>query len=144
MVTRHPLPSLAVGLVLAVIACLFLFARPGYEPAVQVEQVELTAEPHHSVSEVRRVFAAAGIDLTGATRPPDAAWSTLGVGPPPWDEKDLYVDVFDPKGSLGLGHGEWEKAYFEERVGNVLVHYGGTDEATLARIQDSIARLAAD
>jgi hypothetical protein len=35
------------------------------------------------------------------------------------------VTILPEKGVFGVGHNEWEEGIYEERVENVLVHYGG-------------------
>jgi hypothetical protein len=138
---RHPISSGVVFSALLATAFVFTFARPQFHPAIEVENINLGREPHSSVADVRAAFAAEGISFDHTSGGPDVTTTWLGVGPPPWADASLYVIVFPEKGVLGLGHGDWEDAVFERRVGNVLVHYGGADEFTLGRVKAALLSL---
>jgi hypothetical protein len=138
---RYPLSSSVVLAAFLAAASVFLFARPQFRPATDVENVNLAAGPRLAVVDVRKAFAAQNIALSRQIRGAGDGTTWLGQDPPPWPENSLYVIVFPQKGTLGLGHGEWEDAYYEERVGNVLVHYGGADAAKLARVKAAVADL---
>jgi hypothetical protein len=138
---RYPISASVVGSALLAAVCVFAFARPQFQPAIEVENINLAQEPHHSVADVRVAFAAEGIVFDHIVREQDStAW--VGVGPSPWADTSLYVILFPEQGNLGLGHGDWEGGVFESRVGNALVHYGGSDERTLERVQAVTASLA--
>jgi hypothetical protein len=105
-----------------------------------VETVDLSRQLHLSVVDVRGAFAAEGIRLSQGPDGGDSI-TTLGLGRLPWDATDLTVTVLPEKGVIGLGHGDWEEHEFSQRVGNVLVQYGGSDKQLLERIEDATARL---
>jgi hypothetical protein len=139
-VFRHPLSSSVVLAALLATAATLTVARPSYHPAIQVENVDLGSEAHYSTNQVRAAFALHGLVLDHSTT--GGELTTLGTGSAPWDESALYVNIFPDHGTLGLGHGDWEKGVYERRVGNVLVHYGGFDDATLVSVRAAIASLA--
>lgn len=138
---RYPVSVVVVVVALFATAAVFTVARPRYQPAVEVENVDLAKERHVSVSDVRAAFAAEGIRLAHTKLDASSGMTWLGVRPSPGDEKDLYVTVLPEKGVFGLGHGEWEDGIFEQRVGNVLVHYGGADEKVLERVKRAVGSL---
>jgi hypothetical protein len=138
---RYPVSLAVVVAAVTATAAFFTVARPRYDPAVDVESVDLSRELHHSVAEVRAAFAAEGVAFSAKVDDPTSGMTMLGVGPRPWDVTDLSVTVLPAEGVVGIGHGEWEETMFEERVGNVLVQYGGDDEALLARVKRALQRL---
>jgi hypothetical protein len=46
-----------------------------------------------------------------------------------------------PRTRVTFDHDDWEPDVYEERVGNVLVHYGGTDEQTLESVRRAVVAL---
>ena len=138
---RHPVSAVLVILALLATALVFTVARPRYEPAIEIEKVDLAKVPHYSLADVRTAFAEQGIRFTRTVDDAGSDLTSLGIGPSPWDETGLWVTIFPEKGDLGIGHGEWERGIFEQRVGNVLVHYGGKDEETLAAVKRAVATL---
>lgn len=138
---RYPISFFVIVFALLATAAVFTVARPRFRPAIEIETVDLSKPPHHSVSDVRSAFAGEGIRLTSAGHDSISATTTLGLGPLPWDDSDLWVTVFPQKGVLGIGHGEWEKSIFEQRLGNVLVHYGGTDADLLEQVKRAVTTL---
>ncbi len=137
LVARHPLSTALVLSALAATVAVFTFARPEYRDDIPVETVNLAAEEHLSVSAVRDAFAASGIDLRHANTDTEVAW--LAPAPPPHDERSLYVNVLPTTGTVGIG--QVESDAYEERVGNVVVHYGGGDARTLERVEAAVAAL---
>jgi hypothetical protein len=138
---RHPISFALIVVALLATVAVFTVARPTYRPAVEIENVDLAKERHYTVSDVRAAFAGEGIRFTAVRRAPDSSMTWLGFGPWAWSDEDLYVQVLPEKGVVGLGHGEWEERIYEERVGNVIVHYGGSDEALLAKVERAVATL---
>jgi hypothetical protein len=139
---RYPISASLVFAALLATASVLAFARPQFNPAIEVENVNLAKEPHYSVADVKDAFAAEGIRFDHTVRDADSEMTWLGQGPPPWPDPSLYVTILPEHGALGLGHGEWEEAVFEGRVGNVLVHYGGRDEHILEQVKGAVASLA--
>ena len=138
---RYPISSLVILFALVATAAAFTVARPRFHPAVEVENVDLAAQLYRSEADVRKAFADAGIRSTHAIRGAGLNATWFGIGSPPWDAKALYVMVFPGKGVLGLGHGDWEDEAYEQRVGNVLVHYGGDDPHVLEQTKAAVAAL---
>jgi len=136
---RHPLSSGILVLAVLGILATVAVARPRYPDGVRTENVDLAQESQHSLADVKASFAEQGIALNYTSVASGVTW--VGATPPPWSEVDLYAMVMPARGTVGLGHGDWENAYFEQRAGNVIVHYGGSDEATLTKVKRAIAAL---
>jgi hypothetical protein len=137
---RYPV-SLATVLIAALAMMVFFaVARPRYEPAVDVEHVDLSRQAHYSVADVRSAFAANGIRLN-RTAEGLTGITMLGAGSLPWEQMDLVVTVLPEIGTVGIGHGEWEEETFERRVGNVLVQYGGTEGEVVERVERALTTL---
>jgi hypothetical protein len=101
--------------------------------------VDLARVHHYSLALVRRTFAAHGIHLRYASKPGVAPlW--LSAAPLPAPYSGLYVLV----GDNDTGHVSWgpKPAHqYDQPVGNLLVHYGGTNPNTLAAVKAAVATL---
>lgn len=117
--------------------------RPQYDNGRSFEQIDLRKVRHSSLTEVRRAFLVQGIEFVApaTSRFPNATMTALGVERPPWLDDDLYVIVFGNTGSVTFDRDDWEPDVYEERVGNVLVHYGGTDEQMLESVRRAVVAL---
>jgi hypothetical protein len=127
--------QVSVGVVLGVVLAvtgIYVFSMPVYRSPI--ERTMLTAPParHRAAWTVRSVFAKHGLLL------PDARAANSGItlfG----RVEGLYVfvarqdDDATPRGHAGL----------ERKVGNVLVHYEGSDRSVLARVRATVAALRA-
>lgn len=100
--------------------------------------VDLAHVRHYSPASVRRIFAAHGIDLRFSSAPGvDPMW--LSATPLPAGEDTLYVNVVRKAKSVSWGPKPANE--YDQPVGNLLVHYGGHDPATLAKVEAAVAAL---
>lgn len=98
--------------------------------------VNLAEKAYISPSAVRAAFAAEGLPLRYTTGPRPLL--VLHTDPPPQTAEKLSVLVGARTGRVGFGA---KYNAYDERFENVMVTYGGTDEAVLARIKASVATL---
>jgi hypothetical protein len=132
LVARFPV---SVGVVLGValtVTGAFVFSLPMLE--APVDETMLSSPRHFTVAQVRRTFRDYGIRLRYASHPRKGL-VVLGATLPPWPATSLHVAVGERVLPTGLG--------YERRVGNVLVHYGGSNERVLARVKAAVAALHA-
>ena len=141
LVRRYPVSLAAVVLAALATIVFFAVARPRYQPAIEIENVDLARQTHYSVADVKAAFAVEGIELADAQQGSVDGITMLGAGAWPWGDKDLVITVLPEKGTLGIGHGDWENEGFEQRVGNVIVQYGGRDTDVMQRVERAIATL---
>jgi len=97
------------------------------------------AELHHyPLAEVKAAFAKQGLPLRYDNAPSEPLW--LSSTPRPWSTDAFYVHyVASSTGRLSWGP-EYDDVW-EARLGNVRVHYGGHDDAMLARIKSAVDEL---
>jgi len=123
--------GVCLGVVVAV-AGLSVFAMPMGRSPIDRTMLGGRVEHHLGAADVRRAFRARGLAL------PDAAGANTGLtlsGPDP----DLYVFVAKRDDDAGRRDAD----AYEQRIGNVLVHYGGADRGVLRRVQAAVAALRA-
>jgi hypothetical protein len=123
----------AVGVVLGVVLAatgIFVFSMPMYRSPIDRTMLDFSAGHHYSTADVRDAFSVRGLRLPAATGA--NAGVTLAGG-----DKGLYV--FVAKRDLDAGHRD--PGAFEKRIGNVLVHYGGSDRGVFARVKAAVAAL---
>jgi hypothetical protein len=124
----------SVGVVLGVVLAatgIFVFSMPMYRSPI--DRTMLGAAAHHySAAEVRSAFSLRGLSLPSATGA--NAGVTLAGG-----DRDLYVFV----ARRDIDATRRDTGAFEKRLGNVLVHYGGSDRGVLARVKAALAALRA-
>ena len=133
---RHPASIVLLATAMLATASVFVFARPQYHPRYESVMVDFSRQHYYSPAVVRRAFAAQGIRLRHPTR----------VG-----SSILWLSTTDPPSTHGLsvmvgprtGHGSWgpKLEAYDERFGNLLVTYGGSDEHRLERIKAAVASL---
>jgi hypothetical protein len=136
---RYRITLAIVAVALATVAGVFAFARPEYDVEQGSKMIEIADLHHYSLAEVRVAFAKHGLPLRYDND--SSPILMLGTTPPgTWDTTAFYVyHVTTTSGrmSWGLENDEaWEK-----RFGNLLVHYGGTDEAVLERVKAAVSEL---
>jgi hypothetical protein len=123
----------SVGVVLGVVLAatgIFVFSMPMYRSPIDGTMLSSTAGHRYSAGDVRRAFAVRGLKLPTAIAANTGV--TLAGG-----SRDLYVFVAKRE----VDSTTRDPAVFERRVGNVLVHYGGSDRGVLARVRAAVAAL---
>lgn len=136
LLTRYPV-SLAIILAAATaVAAVFTFARPQLKSEPGTEMVNLAEKNYISPSAVRAAFAAEGLPLRYTAGSPPLL--VLHSDPPPQTAEKLSVLVGARTGLVGFGA---KYNAYDERFENVMVTYGGDDEAMLAQIKASVATL---
>ena len=132
LVERFPVSvGVIVGLVIAVTG-VFVMSMPMSRSPIDETMLKGTQERHYAVADVRRAFAAHGVPLRSSIH---AVSGVTLVGA----TSKLFVFVAD-SGS-GVDSGVRAGSAYEKRVGNLLVHYGGADERTLAHVRAAVAAL---
>lgn len=96
----------------------------------------LAEQDYLSPARVRAAFAAEGVPLPYSTR--IANLTTFSNGRRGATAEKLFVQIGARTGRIGFGP---ELTPYDERFENVLVTYGGPDEALLARVKDAVAAL---
>lgn len=132
---------LTLAIVFATVAAAACFLALGLPRTSQPDQrmVDLTRAHHYSIAVVRRTFRAHGIELRYKSKP-GIAPIFLSATPLPVPVTGLYVLV----GDNDTGHVSWgpKPAHqYDQPLGNLLVHYGGTNPSTLAAVKASVASL---
>jgi hypothetical protein len=123
----------AVGVVLGVVLAatgIFVFSMPMYRSPIDRTMLDFSAGHHYSTADVRHAFSVRGLRLPAATGA--NAGVILAGG-------DKGLDVFVAKRKLDAG--QRDPGAFETRIGNVLVHYRGSDRGVLARVEAAVAAL---
>lgn len=99
--------------------------------------VALANVHHYSSADVRTVFARHGIHLAYGSNSTPGAW--LSATPLPVPVTGLYAVVATGNGQVSWGQKPNDE--FEETVGNLLIHYGGSNARLLAEIRAATADL---
>lgn len=143
VLVRHPISLVVVLVAIATTIAVFVFARPQYRPELESKMFDMSNEHVYSRAEVRQAFAGQGlrftyVDQIGNNRA--TGITTFATKAPPWDTQQFYVYYAGPKakGSWGDPDIAHHAGEYEERFGNLLVHYGGSDEQLLARIEAAV------
>lgn len=134
--TRYPVSLAIVLAAAAAVAAVFTFGRPQLEAEPGTEMVNLADKDYISPTAVRAAFAAEGLPLRYTAGSPPLL--VLHSDPPPQSADKLSVLVGARTGLVGLGA---KYNAYDERFENVMVTYGGSDEAVLARIKAAVATL---
>lgn len=129
---------LAASLCAAGATAAFLLARPHNSKADQ-RTVDFAHVHHYSPASVRAAFAAEGITLSyHATAPRGMLW--LSATPLPVDTRGLYVMVGGRTGKVSWGPATGST--YDRSIGNLDVHYGGTDSHILAALEAAVSHLS--
>jgi hypothetical protein len=129
-----------LAIVLAAVAATAGFLAFGLprKNAPNQRTVDLAHVHQYSPAVVRRTFAEHGIRLRYASDPGVMPiW--LSATPLPVPVGGLYVNVVE--GMRSVSWGPKPAHQYDQPVGNVLVHYGGSDPATLAAVKAAVAAL---
>ena len=131
LVERFPVAvGLIAGLAIALTG-IFVLSMPAYRSPIDKTMLGSSAVRHYSVPDVRRAFRVRGLTLPSASRALNGV--TLAASDP-----SLYVFVAKER----IDPGPRDPAAYERRIGNVLVHYGGTDKGVLLRVKAVATALA--
>jgi hypothetical protein len=134
--TRHPVSLTIVVAAAAATAAVFTFARPQLESAPGTEMVNLAEKDYISPYAVRAAFAAEDLALQYTTR--FGSFLILHSDPPPQTAEKLSVVVGARTGRVSFGA---KYNAYDERFENVMVSYGGSNEALRGRIKLAVATL---
>lgn len=99
--------------------------------------VDLSAAHYYSPAVVRSAFDAHGIQLRYASAP-DVSPRWLSATPLPAPTTAMYVMVGARTGRFDWGR---KPSGFDQPVGNLLVHYGGSNTTTLAEVKAAVRAL---
>jgi hypothetical protein len=131
LVERFPVAvGLLAGLLIAVVG-IFVLSMPAYRSPIDRTMLSTSAERHFTAPQIRRAFRVRGLTLPSSTTALNGV--TLAAADP-----TLYVFVAKEK----IDPGPRDPDAFERRIGNVLVHYGGTDRGVRLRVKAVAAALA--
>ena len=133
IVERFPISvGVLAGLVIAVTGA-FVLSMPAYRSPIDKTMLKGPQHGPYAVADVREAFAGQGVTFSSTVR---ALSGVTLVGA----SSKLYVFVADPGG--GADSSPRTGAAYERRLGNVLVHYDGSDRRVLARVKAAVAALA--
>jgi hypothetical protein len=123
--------GVVLGVVLAVTG-IYVFSMPVYRSPI--ERTMLTTPPahHYAAWTVRSVFAKHGLALADA-RTANSGITLSGAA------DGLYAFVAKTDDDAAPR----DHSAFERSIGNVLVHYDGSDRGVLARVRATVAALRA-
>jgi hypothetical protein len=120
----------------------FVFARPQYRPEFENKMFDMSKEHVYSRAEVLDAFAKHGLVLRNRSQlgTREGGMTTYAIAPRPGDTKGFYVYYAGPKakGSWGDPDIAHDAGEYEQRFGNLLVHYGGSNEWLLERIEAAV------
>ena len=96
--------------------------------------IDLSAVHYYSPAVVRKAFDVHGIELRYASAP-DVSPRWLSATPLPVPTTAMYVMV-----GAKTGHVDWgpKPSGFDQLVGNLLVHYGGSDATMLGEVNAAV------
>jgi hypothetical protein len=121
--------GICLGVVLAA-AGIFVFSMPLYRSPVDAAMLGGHVEHHYAAADVRHAFRIRGFGLPTAS----AANSGLTLS---GSNPDLYVFVARRNADAGRR----DPDAYEQRIGNVLVHYAGADKGVHRRVKAAVAAL---
>jgi hypothetical protein len=135
---RYRISLALVVAVAAVVAGVFTFAGPEYDSQHGSKMIDIAELHHYPLTQVRAAFAKHGLRLRYDNSPSEPLLLSTQAGP--WTTDAFYVYYVGLRsGRMSWGpdsDGAWEK-----RLGNLLVHYGGSDGALLERVQAAVDEL---
>jgi hypothetical protein len=131
LVERFPVAvGLVAGLVIAV-AGIFVLSMPAYRSPIDRTMLGTPSQLHYTAPQVRRAFGVRGLAFVSSSTALNGV--TLVAA-----DSTLYVFVAKER----IDPGPRDPAAYERRIGNVLVHYGGTDKGVRLRVEAVAAALA--
>lgn len=122
----------------ALVAAVFTVARPHYDGKFDDKMIDLAEQDYVSPASVRAAFAAEGVslrysyDFANGTVLSDVPKARQGRGTP------ILVTVGGGVGMVSYGP---ELTAYDERFENVLVTYGGADDAVVDRLDAAVSEL---
>lgn len=139
LLIRHRLALAIVLAAAAATAGVFAFARPEYRPQYDSEMIDVAKLHHYPLAEVRAAFAKHGLPLRYDNG--GSPVRMLGTtAPRTWDTTAFNVYYLTTTSGRVSWGPELDTAW-EKRLGNLLVHYGGHDDAVLARVKAAVDEL---
>jgi hypothetical protein len=133
IVERFPVSvGVLAGLVIVVTGA-FVLSMPAYRSPIDKTMLKGPQHGPYAVADVRTAFALHGVRFSSRVR---ALSGVTLVGA----SSELYVFVADP--GSGVDSSPRAGAAYDRRIGNVLVHYGGSDRRMLAHVKAAVAALA--
>jgi hypothetical protein len=134
---RHWISIAVVLGALAATTAVFAFARPAYHPPYESKMIDFSRQRYVSPATVRSAFRAHGIRLSAGDSPgPGMTWFCNERVPCTADALQVMVGPRTGRGSWGP-----QLEPYDERFGNVLVTYGGHNDALLRRIDAAVSEL---
>jgi hypothetical protein len=132
IVERFPVSvGVLAGLVIVVTGA-FVLSMPAYRSPIDKTMLKGPQHGPYAVADVRTAFALHGVRFSSRVR---ALSGVTLVGA----SSELYVFVADPRS--GVDSSLRTGAAYERRIGNVRVHYGGSDRRVLAHVKAAVAAL---
>jgi hypothetical protein len=135
LLVRNPVLIFAVFVAALGTLAVFTFAKPEYQPRNDSKMIVFSQVEYYSPSRVRATFAANGIDLR--FRNEFSGFQQLSNTPS--GEASALLVVIGPRSGTGSWGPKFQR--YDERFGNVLVSYGGTDEQLLRRVEAAVSDL---
>jgi hypothetical protein len=133
IVERFPVSvGVLAGLVIAVTGA-FVLSMPVYRSPIDKTMLKSPQHGPYAVADIRRAFARHGVPSSSSVR---ALSGVTLVGA----TSELFVFVADPRS--GVDSSMRTGAGYERRLGNVLVHYGGSNTGVLVQVKAAVAGLA--
>ena len=138
--SRHLIAVAIVALAAASVGAVFAFARPTYHPVTD-KKVEMQGQRHYSLVEVRRAFKAQGIVFGHAWHSGSAqrGLTVLGDVRPGTRDDAFTVTLFGPDSTVWFGPAATQS--YQAHLGNLVVFYGSTNQAFLAKVKAAVADL---
>jgi hypothetical protein len=130
-------PVVIFGVLAAALGTLavFTFAKPEYHSRNESKMIDLSKVEYYSPARVRASFAANGVDLRSRN---DFSGIQQLSNAPSGEASALLVAIGPRSGTVSWGP---KFQTYDERFGNVLVSYGGTNEQLMRRVEAAVSDL---
>lgn len=139
-VQRHLIALAVVVAAVAATGSVFAFARPTAHQQSRVTTVHMQDQRHYALAEVRKAFAAHGLQLTVKTHVGGKDAMTILSNGPAGAPSPFTVVVFGPKATVTFTQDSDGKS-FDAHFGNVQVHYGGLGTRFRSSVEAAVAEL---